>query len=61
LIIDIVDIDIADNPLLIDNENGSFRVALGTKNAILFGYSAMRPKVTQQRVIYPSQAIGPRF
>jgi hypothetical protein len=55
-----MDIDIADNTAFIDDEDGALRISLGlTKDTIQAGYLTMRPKITHQRVIYPSQGFCP--
>ena len=60
LLIDVMDVDIADNPLLVDDKDGSFRFTiLGSEHAIFFGDSPVRPKIAEQGIIDPAQAFGP--
>jgi hypothetical protein len=47
--VDIVDIDIAYNAFLIDDEDGPFGDPLGSKNIILQGHVTMGPEVTEHR------------
>lgn len=62
LLVDVMDIDIPDNPLFIDDENG----ALGTtfvrsKHAIFLSHHAVGPEIAEQGIIDAAQAFCPGF
>ena len=61
LVVFVVDIDVADNPLLVDDEDGALGVAFGSQYAVVLGHRAVRPKVAQQRVVDAAQALCPGF
>jgi hypothetical protein len=62
LLVDIVDVDVADDPLRVDNKDGPLRAALVVPEyAVLFRDSAVRPEIAQQRVANATQALGPCF
>ncbi len=58
-VIDIVDVDISDESLLIDDEDGPFRVAFGPQNAVLLCHRAMGPEVAKERIVDPTKAFRP--
>jgi len=60
LVINIMDIDIADDPLPVDDKNSPLGFAIFVPHyPIPFCHLAVRPKVTQQRVSDTPQAFGP--
>lgn len=59
LVVDIVDIDIADDACLIDDEERPFGLAIGTQYAVLIRNRAMRPEIAEERKTDASQAFGP--
>ncbi len=61
LVVDIVDIDIADDACLIYYEESSLGLAIGTKHAVLFGYRTVRPEIAEKRETDASQTFGPRL
>ena len=54
-----MDIDVADDPVLIDNKDGPLGVAFGGKDAVFLGDCAVRPEIAEQRVVDASQAVCP--
>ena len=44
-LIDIVNVDISDDPLLIDDKQSPFGHSVGTQHTIFLSYRSMRPKV----------------
>lgn len=61
LILDIVDVDVLNAAFFIDDEDGAFRIAFVTQDAIFFGYFTLGPEIAQQGVRDSPQAVGPRF
>ncbi len=59
LVVDVVDIYIADGALLVNDENGSFSYPVRAQDAILLGNFAVRPEIAQQGVIYSTQVLSP--
>ena len=57
-----MDIDIADDPLLIDHKNGALRTAfVFSKDIIFFGYRTVGPEIAEQGIIDAAQALSPGF
>ena len=50
---------VADDALFVHNEDRSLGEALGTKDAVLLRYFAVRPEVAQQRDLARTQRLGP--
>ncbi len=50
LIVDIVDVDIADNAILVDDKDGPFSITLMAQDAVLSGDFAVRPEIAQQGI-----------
>ena len=61
LVADRMDIDISDDPFLIDDEDGTFRKSLCPKDTILQSCQAVRPKVAEQWVGNTPQRLCPCF
>jgi hypothetical protein len=61
LIIDVVDVDIPDNSLPVEDEEGAFRVSLHSEHAVPFGDLAVGPEIAQQGEADVSEALRPRF
>ena len=57
-----MDIDIPDDPLLIDHKNGALRTAfVFSKDIIFFGYRTVGPEIAEQGIIDAAQALSPGF
>jgi len=56
-----VDIDIADDPVLIDNKDGPLGVAFGGKDAVFLGDCAVRPEIAEQGVVDAAQTVRPGY
>ena len=52
-------IDVADDALLVDDEQGAFALAIGTQDAELLSHPAVRPEVAEQRIGDAAQAFAP--
>ena len=44
-LVDVVDVDITDDPLFVDDKQSSLRNPVGTQHAIFFGYPSVRPEI----------------
>jgi hypothetical protein len=61
LVIDVMDVDVADDPAPVEDEQGAFGVAFGSQDAVLTRNRTMWPEVAQERVVHPSKALCPRL
>jgi len=56
-----MDIHILDNPIFVNDKNGSFGLAFITENTVLLGNFSMRPEITDQWIGYTANVFCPRF
>ena len=61
LLIDIVNVGIADKAKFIHNKDGALRGTIRAQHTVSFRNSAVRPEVAQQRVVDSAQALSPRL
>ena len=59
LFINIMNIDVTDDALFIDDENGPLGMPFAAQHAVLFGHFAMGPEITQQGIVDAAQAFSP--
>jgi hypothetical protein len=59
LLVDVVHIGVANEAVLVDDEQGALAVAFRTQDAVFLGGFSMWPKIAQQRVINAPQAVSP--
>jgi hypothetical protein len=59
LVINIVNIDVADDSFLIHDEKRPFRFTLGTEDVVFFGNRAMRPEIAEEGEADTTQAFSP--
>ena len=59
LVIDVMNVDVADDPLLVDDEKGAFGVAFGSQDAVPPRDRTVGPEVTQERIVHPAKALRP--
>ncbi len=55
LIADLMDVYVADNAFLVDDDNRTFREALSSKDVIFQRDRAVRPEIAQERIGNPTQ------
>jgi hypothetical protein len=57
-----VNVDVADDTVLIEEENRPFRVALdGAKDAVFLDYRGVGPKIAEKGVVDAAEAFGPGY
>lgn len=57
-----MDIDISNDPLLIEDKNGALRTTfVFSKDTIFFGYRTVGPEIAEQGIIDAAQAFCPGF
>ena len=60
LVVDVMNIHIADDAPLVEHKQGAFRVTIPvSKHIIAPGRLAVGPKIAQERITYPAQAFCP--
>src|SRR5574340_1187612 len=59
LLVDVMDIDIADDPLMVDDKYHPFRISFITQHTVPPRDHAVRPKIAHQWIRNPAQAFSP--